>query len=194
MSRVLVRPLVRAVVGAALCSAGLLAAAPLSPAAATIDPQRLVEQAPVVPTDVSVRPQGLPVRSTAATGTPPQIAYSVTQRNAAGTTATAVVRLNPLTAQARTVVASRGRLLFANAWSDDRARIYYDAVDVPVEGDFASGDVDSVPQGGGSPGASAPVRSTWTCPATGPASSTSARRATPRTSSPPMQPAGTSDG
>lgn len=47
------------------------------------------------------------------------------------------------------MVASRGQLLTVGAWSDDRARIYYDVVNVTSEYAVSGVRVDSVRQGGG---------------------------------------------
>lgn len=142
------RSALRALTGIALCTAGLLAAEPLSPAGAADDPRQVVEQAPVLTTDVRDRPQGVAARYTAATGSPPQIAYSVAQFSRSAL-ASAVVRLNPLTGQARTVVATRGPVLTVDAWSVGRARIYYGISGVTATGNAFRQDVDSVPQAGG---------------------------------------------
>lgn len=156
MSRTPARPARRhALLGAALCAPCLLVAAPPSLAAEPqpSEPQSAAQQQPVPAGDVRHRPLGVPARSTAATGTPPQIAYGVVQRPESLSdpvdAASAVVRLDPLSGRARTVVATRGRYLSVAAWSDDRARIYYGVTRLTPTGNILGQDVDSVPQAGG---------------------------------------------
>jgi Tol biopolymer transport system component len=144
----------RATVCATLGAATALTLAPASAGAATpTDAFSLLSSPPVVAGDVSVRPQGVKARATAATGTPPQIAYSVVKStDAPGEEegiASAVARLDPLTGAARTLVADNRRLLTAQAWSDDRFRVYFSLLSLDEEGgQFA---VDSVSQAGGTP-------------------------------------------
>lgn len=86
------------------------------------------------------RPQGRAVQS--AADTPPQIVYSVS--NEADVPSSAVVRLNPLTGQVRTVVAASREFLSAEAWSAADGRIAY-----ARSRDDDRDRVDSVPQAGG---------------------------------------------
>ena len=144
----------RAALCATLGTAAALALAPLSPASAAtpFGTERLLRSVPSVAADVSQRPQAAKLGATAAaTGTPPQIAYSVAQLNDSddGSIASAVARLNPLTGVARTLVADQRRLLTAQAWSDDRFRVYFGLLDFTQETEFTN--VDSVSQAGGTP-------------------------------------------
>lgn len=157
----------RRTLGATITTATVLALAPLSPAAAVLPagspapaavvpggPSALLQKlqkAPQVTADVAVRPQGTPARIASTSSTPPQIAYSVAQAGSqTPSTATAVARLNPLTGVARTLAADRTRLLTAQAWSDDRFRVYYGLLDIQGAGAGTS-NVDSVGQAGAPP-------------------------------------------
>lgn len=145
----------RAAVCATLGAATVLTLVPSAAGASALtDPRALLAQVPVGEGDVAVRPQGASARATTATGTPPQIAYSVVNLgDDTGETegiSSAVARLNPLTGEARTLVADRSRLLTAQAWSDDRFRVYFGLLRFSEDGGEESA-VDSVSQAGGTP-------------------------------------------
>lgn len=139
------RTLTVALTAAALGAGPLVSTAGADPEVARRLPGGAQQQYPALPgsdrpVDIAVRPPADRVVTAAAS--PPRIVYSVA-RTASGSSRSAVVRLDPLSGRARTLIAGNGPVLLADAWSASLFRVFY----TRAAGNRVS--VASLPQAGG---------------------------------------------